>query len=191
MSGRLDEAGKSPTLATVLTNPRVRELDRMLDVLERLNLSDQSAVPCWLEERLSEFGIAVGCRSVTELIECCFDAQAAFKPVVTEPKRRSGWMQRRRQLAASGRMVLMGNAALLSREEIRARRKREQAHVRWVRWQRLHGEERNRARRAADAVKRRKRRWYHEHREETLVRDREGKRAARAIRSAPQPSAQP
>jgi hypothetical protein len=133
-----------------LTNPgkqRLRELDGILDVLERLNLNDAVDVPSWLADRLAGFGI-VACRPISELIDSVFECQAAFVPRFTEPKRRSPWRKRWAQLATSGSMGLEGNAAIVDGRDLR---KRALARTRWVRWHRVHGEARNQARRVARA----------------------------------------
>ena len=126
---------------------RLHELDGILEALERLNLNDKTALPCRLVDALSDYGIAVGARSVTELIDCVFDCQAAYRTPFVEPPRRVRRDSRRNRLAASGRMVLCGNAEFAARDEWKVWRGRAQAHIRWVRWHRLHGAERNRARR--------------------------------------------
>jgi hypothetical protein len=111
VSGRLGEAGKRPSSDHLLTNSAQHELDRILDVLERMNVHDERAIPSWLADRLLGFGIVVGCRSVTEVIESVFDAQAAFMPVFVVP-RKSSWLLRNAQLVASGRVVVEGHAVI-------------------------------------------------------------------------------
>jgi hypothetical protein len=57
---------------------RLRELDDVLDALERLNLKDTSTLPQPLRQQLSEVGVKTAGQSVTELIEQVWAAQEEY-----------------------------------------------------------------------------------------------------------------
>lgn len=57
---------------------RLRDLDDVLDALERLNLKDSSTVPQALRERLNQAGVKTAGLSVTELIEQVWSLQEEF-----------------------------------------------------------------------------------------------------------------
>lgn len=83
----------------------LRRLDDLLDALEQLNLSEQTAPTPAIAARLAELEVPVAARSISQLIDSVLDLQAEFLIKVQVERRKT---PRRRTKLDIGRWLREG-----------------------------------------------------------------------------------